>query len=262
MRWIGKAVGGILGFAVGGPVGSMVGVLIGHQFDEGLQAGSQGGLGGFGQQRIQETFFRTTFEVMGHLAKVDGRVSEEEVRIARRIMHGMKLSPEAVRAAIGHFTNGKSSSYPLRQRLGDLQTMIGGRHDVARAFVEIQMQAAIGAGPIDDAKRRLLWQTAQALGVGREELAQIEAMARRGGDRQGRQAASALSIETAYEVLGVSAGASDKEVKTAYRRLMNQHHPDKLVSRGLPESMMDVAERKTLEIRAAYERIKAHRSLK
>ena len=258
MRWIGKAVGGILGFAVGGPVGSMVGVLIGHQFDEGLQGGSKGGLGGFGQQRIQETFFKTTFEVMGHLAKVDGRVTEEEVRIARRIMHGMKLSPEAVRAAIGHFTSGKSGSYPLRQRVGDLRTMIGGRHDVARAFVEIQMQAAIGAGPIDEAKRRLLWETAQVLGIGREELAQIEAMARQGG----RQGPSAIPIETAYEVLGVSAQASDKEVKTAYRRLMNQHHPDKLVSRGLPESMMDVAERKTLEIRAAYERIKAHRSLK
>ena len=71
-----------------------------------------------------------------------------------------------------------------------------------------------------------------------------------------------VSLEDAYEVLGVEPGASDQEVKTAYRRLMNQHHPDKLVSRGLPESMMGVAEQKTQEIRAAYERIKSQRDFK
>ncbi len=101
------------------------------------------------------------------------------------------------------------------------------------------------------------------MGIGREELAQIEAMTRQGARRLGGQGAGdAISVDSAYEVLGVSADASDKEVKTAYRRLMNQHHPDKLVSRGLPPAMIDVAEKKTLEIRAAYERIKSHRSIK
>jgi DnaJ like chaperone protein len=48
----------------------------------------------------------------------------------------------------------------------------------------------------------------------------------------------------------------------AYRRLMNQHHPDKLVARGLPKSMIGVAEQKTHEVRAAYERLKAQRGFK
>lgn len=259
MQWIGKAVGGVLGFAVGGPIGSLVGVLVGHQFDEGMKG--TGAPGTYGSERIQEAFFRATFEVMGHLAKVDGRVSEEEVRVARRIMHGMQLTPEAVRVAIMHFTNGKRASFPLSQRLGELRGLLGARRDLCRAFVEIQMQAAIGAGAIDDGKRRLLWQTAQVLGIDRAELAQIEAMCRRGAERLAGDGQS-LSLESAYAVLGVSADVSDREVKTAYRRLMNQHHPDKLVSRGLPESMIDVAEKKTHEIRAAYERIKSHRSMK
>jgi len=63
-------------------------------------------------------------------------------------------------------------------------------------------------------------------------------------------------------VLGVASTASDDEIKTAYRRLMSQHHPDKLVARGLPESMKSVAEQKTQEVRAAYEAIKAQRGLK
>ncbi len=66
----------------------------------------------------------------------------------------------------------------------------------------------------------------------------------------------------AYAALGVAADASDKEVKMAYRRLMNQHHPDKLVAKGLPESMMTVAKDKTREIRTAYDLIKDQRGIK
>ena len=63
----------------------------------------------------------------------------------------------------------------------------------------------------------------------------------------------------AYAILGVGNTATDAEVKKAYRRLMNQHHPDKLVSKGLPEEMIKMAEQRTHEIRQAYERIKEAR---
>ena len=41
---------------------------------------------------------------------------------------------------------------------------------------------------------------------------------------------------------------------------MNQHHPDKLVARGMPEEMVEIATRKTQDIKAAYELIKAQKS--
>ena len=63
----------------------------------------------------------------------------------------------------------------------------------------------------------------------------------------------------AYEMLGVSKNASDADVKKAYRRLMNQHHPDKLVAKGLPEEMIKLANEKTQQIKEAYERIKKSR---
>ena len=80
-------------------------------------------------------------------------------------------------------------------------------------------------------------------------------------DHRLRQSES-QSIDEAYRVLGVAASASDDDVKKAYRRLMNQHHPDKLVARGLPQSMIGIAEQKTHEVRAAYEKIKAQRGFK
>ena len=256
MQWFGKAIGAALGMAVAGPWGSVFGALLGHQFDQGL-GGSMAGIG----RRGQGAFFATTFEVMGHVAKIDGRVSEEEIQVARRIMHAMRLGPAEVQQAISHFTKGKRPDYPLQQRLRDLGSTIGQRRDLARAFVEIQLQAAVGAGEIDSGKRELLWMIAQSFGIDRVELAQMEAMLRT--RRPGAQgAARQLDLADAYRTLGVAASAGDKEVKTAYRRLMNQHHPDKLVSKGLPVSMTAVAEERTQQIRSAYERVKAERGFK
>jgi DnaJ like chaperone protein len=258
MQWYGKALGGIIGLVVAGPWGSVVGVLLGHQIDEGGRAFLRGGRRD-SIHEISQLFFEVTFEVMGRVAKIDGRVSEDEVRAARAIMHGMRLTPEQVDGAIEHFTRGKRDDYPLADRLGALERQIGG--DLARAFVQLQLQSALGSGSVGPEKRQLLWHVASALHVDRAEFARIESFVRAHGERAARSRES-QSIEDAYSVLGVAANASDDEVKKAYRRLMNQHHPDKLVARGLPESMTGMAEQKTHEVRAAYEKIKAQRGFK
>ncbi|HJR68485.1 MAG TPA: co-chaperone DjlA [Gammaproteobacteria bacterium] len=256
MQWLGKSIGGLIGAFVAGPVGSLLGVLVGHRWDETTRTG-RGGV-----RAISQLFFEVTFEIMGHVAKVDGRVSEDEVRVARRIMHGMRLTDPQVQSAIEHFTRGKAAKYAFEPRLRALAEQLGGHTDLARAFVQIQLQSAIGAGQLGADKRQLLWRVADRLGVTRAELAQLEAVVRgfaRGG---AAQPTPAEALNGSYRVLGVSAEASDDEVKTAYRRLMSQHHPDKLVARGLPETMIGVAEQKTHEVRTAYERIKTQRGFK
>lgn len=258
MQWFGKAVGGIIGLFAAGPIGSVLGVLLGHQLDEG---NARLRVRRASLQQISRLFFEVTFEVMGQVAKIDGRVSEDEVRVARGIMHGMQLSPEQVREAIDRFTRGKNADYPLRERLADLERQIGDRIELGRAFVQIQLQAAIGAGSIGPEKRQLLWRVASILHVSRAELAQIESLLRAHEQRSARRN-EAVSLDEAYRVLGVERGASDDDVKKAYRRLMNQHHPDKLVARGLPASMAGIAEQKTHEVRAAYEKVKAQRGFK
>jgi DnaJ like chaperone protein len=256
MQWFGKSLGGLIGAVIAGPVGSLVGILVGHQLDQSSSTRRRS------VSEISQLFFEITFEVMGQVAKVDGRVSEDEVRVARRIMQGLRLSDDQVQVAIAHFTRGKAADYPLERRLAALGGDIGARGDLARAFVQIQVQAAVGAGHVGAEKRQVLWRVANALGVTRAELAQIEAFVRNHERGGAPQPSAAESLAAAYRVLGVSESVSNDEVKTAYRRLMNQHHPDKLVARGLPESMIGVAEQKTQEVRAAYERIKTQRGFK
>lgn len=259
VQWLGKAIGATLGLVVAGPFGLVLGGLVGHQFDQGL---AQGVGRGTAPKQAQKLFFEVSFEVMGHVAKVDGRVTEAEIRIARRIMHTMQLTPEQVRVAIERFTAGKSARYPLEDRLEALKRSMGGRKDLVRAFLEVQLQAAVGGGAFAQAKRRLLWEIASKLGIGRVQFAQIEALVRAHMSPPSQRRSAAADLAAAYRVLGIEASATDKDVKTAYRRLMNQHHPDKLVARGLPEAMVTLAKEKTHEILAAYERIKLARGFK
>ena len=261
MQRYGKALGRILGLIIArGSVGTALGVLLAHLFAERDNAFYRRN-GGAASDQFSRLFLDVAFEVMGHLAKIDGRVSEEEIRAARAIMNDLKFTPEQVSGAIERFTHGKSEGYPLARRLDALGRQIGHRDELARAFVHLQLEYALGAGPIGPEKRQLLWYVANALYLSRAELVRLESRARAQRERAARRGGSP-SIEDAYRVLGVASDASDDEVKKAYRRLMNRHHPDKLVARGLPESIDGTAEQKTHEVRAAYERIKARRGFK
>ncbi len=274
MTWIGKLGGGVLGFIVGGPVGAVIGGALGHQFDRG--AGGLGALGydGFDAETDdtevysaadrQRLFFETTFQGLGALAKADGQVSEAEIAAARTIMAEMRLKPEAVLRAIECFTAGKAADFPLRRRVAALRRACRREPDLLRTFLEIQMDFVLGKAAISAREQALLLAMAETLGVTRLDLVHLEAVLRaRRNFRQHRPAtAPTQSVDGAYGALGLMPSATDAEVKTAYRRLMNQHHPDKQAARGLPEAMLEAAQERTHEIRAAYDLICERRGLK
>ncbi|MGI9308556.1 MAG: co-chaperone DjlA [Gammaproteobacteria bacterium] len=271
MGWTGKIVGSLLGLLLskGSLLGGLLGLLLGHQFDRGLgqtAAGEslQDAFRGRSGRNRQQLFFESTFLVMGHLAKADGRVSEEEVQTARSIMHRMHLTPEQVRLAIDLFTRGKQPDFNIDRQMLAFRQACARQTLLLNAFLEIQLELALSKEHISKNERDLLWRIAEHLGASRADLAQLEAILRaRRSFGAGRTAGAQESeLDKAYEALGIETSATDREVKTAYRRLMNQHHPDKLVAKGLPDSMMEMAKEQTREIRAAYEVIKGHRGIK
>jgi DnaJ like chaperone protein len=261
MRWAGKLAGAIIG-SLAGPVGAAVGLFLGHQFDRGMERPARGGRLDSGD--VGRVFFAATFGVMGHVAKADGQVSEAEIQAARGIMSRMRLTPEQVQAAIGFYTAGKAPDFPLQDTLASLRAALGSRRTLRRAFLEIQMEAALADGQLRPQTRDLLWRIASALDLSRVEMAQVEALLRlgRGFGDQRTAVATRPSTADAYRVLGLDPDATDAEAKLAYRRLMNQHHPDKLRARGMPDSMIPMAEARTREIRAAWETVRAARGMR
>lgn len=265
MQWTGKVVGALVGL-VAGPVGALVGAVIGHGYDLSQEQQSRGGqaANGAGPRDVGEVLFTTAFAVMGHLAKADGRVSEQEIDAARTIMRQMGLGPNEVQRAIECFSRGKQADYPLAAELAHLRAVCGPRHDLLRFFLEVQMRAALAGNDLQGPVRGRLLQIAERLGASGLEFAQLEAALRMQSGRgwTAPPRASDARLAAAYQVLGIAPNASDDEVKKAYRRQMNENHPDKLVARGLPESMQELAKEKTQRIREAYEAVCEHRGIR
>lgn len=264
MSWLGKVIGGTFGFLLGGPLGAVLGVSIGHQFDAGMEGIEIDDILRRGDQhRVQMAFFTATFSVMGHIAKADGRVTTAEINLARRIMDELALTDNMRTAAINLFNQGKAHGFPINDVLAQFRKECHRRTHLIRMFLEIQIQAAYADGVLDQAEEGVLRTICTHLGISRFDYERIklqfQAQQRFYGYTQPRQAVDHLN--DAYVILGVSASATDTEVKKAYRRLMSQHHPDKLVAKGLPEEMMVIAKEKTQKIRKAYELIKQSRRL-
>ncbi|MCW8919592.1 MAG: co-chaperone DjlA [Gammaproteobacteria bacterium] len=264
MSWWGKILGGTFGFIMGGPLGAVLGAALGHNFDKGLGRFAEGASPG-GQARTQLAFFAATFSVMGRLAKADGRVSEDEIAFAKAVMAQMQFNAQQRKLAIDLFTQGRQADFDLDGVLRQFRAECHRRHTLMQMFLEIQLQAAYADGALHPAERELLLHVFAELGFSHHEFDHLDALvrnARANGGYAPRGATPAPTLAEDYAVLDVAKAASDAEVKRAYRRLMSQHHPDKLVAKGLPEEMVKLANEKTSQIRKAYERIKAARAMR
>ena len=260
MGWAGKILGGTFGFILGGPIGALVGATFGHNFDRGMSRLTSGEGWGLGdQQRVQTTFFTATFSVMGHIAKADGHVTPDEIRMARAVMDHLQLNASLRVAAEKLFNEGKQPDFPLDGVLKQFRKEVSRRSTLLQMFMEIQLQAAYADGALHPAERKILLHIAAELGIQRRIYEQLEAMVRASSGQRPGTVSQRPTLEYAYETLGVKEGAADAEIKRAYRRLMSQHHPDKLVAKGLPEEMMKMATDKTHQIRTAYETIQESR---
>ena len=270
MAWKGKFFGALIGLLTTRSIwGAVIGAIVGHLFDQS---------GGFGFASagshapnaisISDVFFRTTFELMGHVAKSDGRVTEAEIDAARRLMHELNLGPRDIDIAIACYRTGKSTVYDAELGVERLREACGQRYDLLRAFMEFQLRAALAGNGLSPPARTILTRVAERLGMSGLEFAHMEAILRA---RQrmhgayagaGRHATGTDPLAECYAELEVDANITDQEVTKAYRRQMSRHHPDKLVANGLPESMAQVAKEKTQRIQEAYEGIRAARGMR
>jgi DnaJ like chaperone protein len=261
MAWWGTLIGGALGYVFAGPLGALVGAALSGNFDRGISMGDRidAGYGanmGVGeQQRVQLAFFTTTFSVMGHIAKADGHVSKAEIRAAEDIMSQMQLSAEQRKAAIKLFDQGKAADFPFEEVLRQFKQECHRRTSLVQMFIEIQIATALSDGKVDAGEKRVLYRIGEILDFSREQIDHLFNIA--SGAKP--SADDTLTLSQAYKILGVEKESSDAEIKKAYRRLMSQHHPDKLVAKGLPEEMIQLATEKTQEIRKAYELVKSKR---
>ncbi|KZN58021.1 co-chaperone DjlA [Pseudoalteromonas luteoviolacea] len=285
----GKLLGTGFGFLFGKWFGAILGFYLGHLFDKSLKqdfdkaGGFQGFFSGDDLNERQALFFSSCFSVMGHIAKSNGRVSEIHIQAASAFMDEMRLHGEERREAQSAFNAGKSNEFSIEESVGDFKEAFARRYDLLQLFLEIQIQMAFSDGHLATKELELLKLVSKYLGINekhfrfilkryqaefkfRQQRAQWQSQQRtHSGNRENQHGQKRthmppsqpeVSEAQALAVLGLEQGANEKDIKRAYRKLMAQHHPDKLVSQGLPEHMMEIAKGKSQNIQAAYEVLK------
>ena len=260
MRIWGKVLGFLFGFMLSkNIVGALLGALLGHRFDKGMGLNFDG-LAQETEENRQAAFFYSTFASMGYVAKANGQVSQHEINFATAYMDKLALKGELRQQAQDAFTEGKMAGFPLDKHLSKFKKLCTNRQDLLLLFLEIQIQVAFADGELDSHEREALHSIARILGFSVHQLDQLLEMIIAGANfhqqgKNGKRHSSKAQLSNAYKLLGVQSTDSEKEIKKAYRKLMSQHHPDKLVAKGLPPEMMEIAKQKAQDIQAAYEMI-------
>lgn len=254
--WVGKIVGGVLGVLIAGVPGAIGGLLIGHWFDRGLRREAQRLWAG---QRRRRAFVEAAFRTLGCIAKADGRVSSAEIRCAETSMEHLRLTRRERRQAMRDFYAGKQAAEVPRAALQAFMRTCG-EAAARRSLAALQIEMALVDAPPSPRQRRLL---AEVFGLLRLPRAELELLLGRGAGAGARAPSRPAPdrLAGAYRELGVSADSSAAELRHAYRRLMSQHHPDKLAARGLSGAELQAATARAQRIGAAWRTIRELRQL-
>ncbi|MEJ2297196.1 MAG: co-chaperone DjlA [Woeseiaceae bacterium] len=250
-------LGAIIGAVIGGASGLLIGGLLGYAARQLLVKSLVGGL-----RVAQSRLIDSTFSIMGALCKADNVVTRNEIDAVEKIFGMLNLNEASRNQAKAAFGRGKQPDFDLDAAVDQFARLSRGRLPLVQLFLQLQCMAVAADGRIDEAEHAMLVRIARRLGLSEADVSQLEALLR--AATQGPSGAGARPsrdrLADAYAALGVSPEAPSAEVKQAYRKLISQNHPDKLASRGLPESMRAVAEERSREINSAYDLIKDARS--
>jgi DnaJ like chaperone protein len=246
---IGALSAGLPGFVIGGFIGYLAGLALKRSVIGGLRVA---------QSRLVES----TFSVMGALCKADSVVTRHEINAVEQVFRMFNLQGEQKQQAKDAFNRGKQPDFDLDAAVDSFAAISRGRGPLLQLFLQVQCMAIAADGKIHPAEHEMLVRIARRLGLAERDVLQLEALLRAATGRGSAPGAPPTQdrLKDAYAALGVTPDSSGAEIKRAYRKLISANHPDKLASRGLPESMREVAEERSREINSAYDLIKEART--
>ncbi len=269
---IGALIGAIIGYKAGNFMGMILLGYFGYSVDNWIAENVLGRPSH--KARVQESYFEALFTSIGKLAKIDGVISPQEIQKCELIMQNMRLDKAQRKAAIKFFDLGKQSNFNINSVLDKFQRVSGRSYSIKQMFLEMLIEVAIAEGRINQAEWQFLEQVCSRIRFPQQlfvALVKMRGFNVNGYSNQSRSRTNSNQRSqnnrqkwtpprqhkaNSYQVLGVSASDSKTVIRRAYKKLMSSHHPDKLIAKGLPPEMVEIAKKKTQNIQAAWEDVK------
>ena len=239
----GKLVGAAAGLAIGGPIGALVGGIAGHvTFDRSRSREKPEA----GEPEEDVAFTIGVIALGAKMAKADGVVTKDEIDAFRQVFI---ISPEDMSSVSKVFNLAKRDVAGYDAYARQLASLFKDKPEALEDVMDGLFHIAKADSVIHDSEMEYLMSVAEIFGFDEGDFARIRARH--------------MEPEKTdpYVVLGLERESTNDEIKRAYRRLVRDNHPDKLIARGVPAEAVEIANRKVASINAAYDQIVKERGL-
>ena len=245
MMLLKSAIGYLIGFSLGGPIGGLIGAIAGSR----VGANQTKSKTRFtSNQQQQAAFFAALFACLAKLAKADGIVTKEEVeKVDDFIKDRFKFPSEQRQFAIKVFNHAKDDNVLYEEYASQLAGLLSKNKNALVVFYELLFELAMADGILDPAEEVLLRKTPGIFGI---DLSLFDNL---------KDQFSSDSSDP-YKVLGVNRNMPFDDIKKIYQKKRREFHPDTLISKGLPDELLDKAKEKFIEIQQAFEVIEKKNS--
>ena len=237
----GKLLGGFGGFAIGGPLGAIIGAVAGHAVDRLHSAQAEDG------DATKTVAFTIGVVVLGaKMAKADGQVTPDEIEAFKQVF---RVPPEEVKNLARVFDQARKDSHGFEPYARQIASMLEGDPAVLEELLFCLTFIVRADGELNADEKAYLKTISDIFGLDQTAFERVTAI-RYEPDRA-----------DPYQILGVPRTISNPELKAAYRKLVRDNHPDRLIAQGMPEEFIDLANRKLAAINVAYDAVAAQRGL-
>ena len=247
MGWFGKLTFGSMGLLMGGPLGAIAGAALGHHLVDKREDHTYAGPRLIHTEQSQAAYFISMFSILGKLAKIDGTVTKAEIAVVETFIANLNITDGEKQFAKQVFNEAKSSQYSIDDFAMEFYRISGGQPTVLLSFLDVLFRTAAADKTLHPDEEAALKRIKAIFHIGDEQFNNMK------GTYFG-------DVDRSYKVLNCTAESSDQEIKGNYKKLVKDFHPDRIVSKGLPEEFTEFAAKRFREIREAYERIRQERN--
>jgi len=253
MGWYGKLTFGSLGLLLGGPLGAILGAALGHALvdrredyiEPRIPPRQEPTLGR--AEQAQAAYFVSMFSILGKLAKVDGVVTRDEIAVVGNFINNLPMADTEKEFAKRVFNEAKNSRYSIEDFAIQLYQIAKAQPVVLLSFLDILFQVAAADGTLHPNEEAALKRIKGIFRISNHQFNNMKGVYFK-------------DVDLYYKRLNCTPESSNEEIKSNYRKLVRDFHPDTIVSKGLPEEFTHFAAQRFREIQEAYEKIRKERN--
>jgi DnaJ like chaperone protein len=247
MGWFGKLAFGGMGLIFGGPLGAIAGAALGHHMIDKNAESTQRAIPIGQTEQAQAAYFVSVFSLLGKLAKADGVVSKDEIAVVEEFIDHMNMQVQEKQFAKRVFNEAKDSAYSVDDFAFQFYQMNRSRPAILISFMDVLFKLAAADGKLHPSEVAVLQKIRNIFRLNDTQYEAIKSVHFKNNDKY-------------YKTLNCTHESSDQDIKTSYKNMVKEFHPDTIMAKGLPEEFIQFATQRFQEIQEAYESIRKERN--